>query len=82
MAHTNRVIRKGLIKQLFRKMQVGLRKTSWGCKACWGEYNGKPHHIGLGGKRGLGYQNQLAASGRGLPDRSCGLCWRDPAGPS
>lgn len=31
MAHTNRVIRKSLIKKLFAKMPAGLRKTNWGC---------------------------------------------------
>lgn len=51
MAYTNRVIRKGLIKKLFTKMQARLRKTNKGCKACWGEQDGKPHHLGLRGRR-------------------------------
>lgn len=50
MAHTNRVIRKGLIKKLFAKMQAGLRKNNQGCLVCWGQPSGKPHHLGLVGK--------------------------------
>lgn len=50
MAHTNRVIRKCLIKKLFTKMQAGLRITKEGFLSMSGSYSGKPQHLKERGK--------------------------------